>query len=149
MLPLILPPFKERFPGIDVEVTSGPGNRLIEGLRNGDTDFVFLPQWSKDKDIAQVKMTDEELVLVCARGYLPDECILDREKHIVNWRKAARLPFITLEKGHALRASVDVLAKMRASSWIFSWNPTATCSPAVWPQRGWGWRWFRRSPWSW
>ena len=45
------------------------------------------------------KMTDEELVLVCARGYLPDECILDREKHIVNWRKAARLPFITLEKG--------------------------------------------------
>lgn len=149
MLPLILPPFKERFPGIDVEVTSGPGNRLIEGLRNGDTDFVFLPQWSKDKDIAQVKMTDEELVLVCARGYLPDECILDREKHIVNWRKAARLPFITLEKGHALRASVDVRQKMRASSWIFSWNPTATCSPAVWPQRGWGWRWFRRSPWSW
>ncbi len=111
MLPLILPPFKERFPGIDVEVTSGPGNRLIEGLRNGDTDFVFLPQWTKDKDIAQVKMTDEELVLVCARDYLPNDCILDREKHIVNWRKAARLPFITLEKGHALRASVDVLAK--------------------------------------
>ena len=56
-------------------------------------------------------MTDEELVLVCARDYLPNDCILDREKHIVNWRKAARLPFITLEKGHALRASVDVLAK--------------------------------------
>lgn len=111
MLPLILPPFKERYPGIDVEVISGPGNRLIESLRNGDTDFVFLPQWAKDKDIAQVKMTDEELVLVSARGYLKDEHILDREKHIVNWRKASRLPFITLEKGHALRASVDVLAK--------------------------------------
>lgn len=111
MLPLILPPFKEKYPGIDVEVISGPGNRLIESLHNGDTDFVFLPQWSKDKDIAQVKLTDEELVLVCARGYLEDEYILDQEKHIVNWRKASRLPFITLKKGHALRASVDVLAK--------------------------------------
>lgn len=111
MLPLILPPFKERYPGIDVTVSSGPGNRLVESLRSGDTDFVFLPQWTKEKDIAQVKMTDEELVLVCARDYLKDEHILDRERHIVNWRKASRLPFITLEKGHALRASVDVLAK--------------------------------------
>ena len=111
MLPLILPPFKEKYPGIDVEVTSGPGNRLIEDLRNGDIDFVFLPQWAKEKDIAQVKVTEEELVLVTAKGYLDEEYILNMDKRIVNWKKAAQLPFITLEKGHALRASVDVLAK--------------------------------------
>lgn len=109
MLPLILAPFKERYPGIDVEVISGPGNRLIESLRAGDVDFVMLPTWNRQKDIGQVKLAKEELVLVAAKGYLKDEQIWDREKRIVNWREAAKLPIITLNKGHALRSSVDVL----------------------------------------
>ncbi|MFR5601378.1 MAG: LysR family transcriptional regulator [Lachnospiraceae bacterium] len=111
MLPLLLPAFRERYPGIEVEVASGPGNRLIESLRKGEVDFVFLPVWEKQKDIAQVKIADEELVLAAAKGYLDDACILDREKRIVNWRKVTGKPLITLKKGHALRASVDVLYK--------------------------------------
>lgn len=109
MLPLILAPFKERYPGIDVEVVSGPGNRLVESLRAGDVDFVMLPTWNRQKDISQVKIAEEELVLVAAKGYLKDEHIQDRQKRIVNWREAAKLPIITLNKGHALRSSVDVL----------------------------------------
>lgn len=49
MLPLILPPFKKRFPGIDVIVVSGPGNQLVDKLRSGDVDFVMLPAWAKQK----------------------------------------------------------------------------------------------------
>lgn len=111
MLPLILPSFKERFPGIEVEVISGPGNHLTEALRKGDVDFVFLPVWEKDKDIAQFKIADEELVLVTAKGYLDDSFLLDRPARIVDWKRVAELPFITLKKGHALRKSVDVLFK--------------------------------------
>ena len=109
MLPLILAPFKKRYPGIQVQVVSGPGNRLTEMLRGGDVDFVMLPNWTKEKDIAQEEVAVEELVLVAAKGYLKEDHLLDRERKIVNWRKAAGLPLITLNKGHALRACVDVL----------------------------------------
>lgn len=109
MLPLILAPFKARYPGIDVEVISGPGNRLIESLRRGDVDFVMLPTWIEQKDIGEVKISEEELVLVAARGYLKEEHFLNKEERIVNWREVTKLPVITLKKGHALRSSVDVL----------------------------------------
>ncbi|MCD8220781.1 MAG: LysR family transcriptional regulator [Clostridiales bacterium] len=109
ILPLILAPFKECYPGIDVEVVNGSGSRLIENLRAGDVDFVFLPNWTPIKDIANEDIAEEELVLVAAEGYLPDACFLSRENHIINWREVSKLPIITLKKGHALRKSVDVL----------------------------------------
>lgn len=109
MLPLILGTLKEQYPGIDVEVTSGPGNRLMEHLRAGDVDFVILPTWTKQKDIGQIKIAEEELVVVAAKGYLKEEHLLDQEKRIVRWQEVAKLPIITLKKGHALRSSVEVL----------------------------------------
>ena len=81
MLPLLLAPFKGKYPGIDVEVITGPGNKLTEGLRAGETDFVFLPTWMPQKDIVQEKLCQEELVLVAAKGYLSPECLLDRNFH--------------------------------------------------------------------
>ena len=109
MLPLILAPLKTKYPGIDVEVFTGPGNRLTEGLKAGEMDFVFLPTWVPQKGIIQEEICQEELVLVTAKDYLPLECILDSEKKIIRWKEIAKLPFITLKKGHALRASVEVL----------------------------------------
>ncbi|MCD8371665.1 MAG: LysR family transcriptional regulator [Clostridiales bacterium] len=109
MLPLILAPFKQRYPGIDVKVISGSGNSLRENLRAGEVDFVLLPTWSKYKDISQVTISREELVVVAAKGYLQEEHVKDRERKIVDWRQLSKLPIITLYKGHALRSSVDVL----------------------------------------
>ena len=109
MLPLILKPLKDRYPGIDVEVSTGPGNHLIADLKAGNVDFVFLPYWNPIKDIVQVQIVEEELILVAAKGYLPEDCFFDREKKIINWQETAKLPLITLKKGHALRSSVDVL----------------------------------------
>ena len=92
-----------------MEVITGPGNRLTEGLRAGETDFVFLPTWVPQKDIVQEEICQEELVLVAAKGYLPPECMLDQEKKVINWKKVVKFPVITLKKGHALRSSVEVL----------------------------------------
>ena len=90
-------------------MSTGPGNHLITDLKAGNVDFVFLPHWNPLKDIVQVQIVEEELILVAAKGYLPEDCFLDREKKIINWRETAKLPLITLKKGHALRSSVDVL----------------------------------------
>ena len=94
MLPLILKPLKDRYPGIDVEVSTGPGNHLIVDLKAGNVDFVFLPYWNPIKDVVQVQIAEEELILVAAKGYLSEDCFLDREKKIINWREAAKLPVI-------------------------------------------------------
>lgn len=134
MLPIILPPFKAMYPGVEVEVMSGPGIRLMDSLRAGDVDFMFLPQWTKEKGIGQVKVAEEELVLVAARGYLEDRHFLDRERRIVNWREAAKLPLITLNKGHALRSSVDVLFKnagLRPNIFLESHSNMLSCQLAA------------------
>lgn len=109
MLPMVLKPFKERYPGIDVELVTQPGNILIQNLREGNVDFAILPSWVPQKDIRQIKIADEELLLVGAKGYLQEDQLLDAKRKIVNWKAVAKLPLITLKKGHALRSSVDVL----------------------------------------
>ena len=109
MLPALLPVFHEKYPGVRIETNNAPGVRLLDFLAAGDVDFVFLPYWTPLKDIVQVEVSQEELVLVAAKEYLNESCFLDRGKKIINWKEAAKLPLITLKKGHALRSSVDVL----------------------------------------
>lgn len=109
MLPQILAPFQARYPGIRVEVETGSGEQLVGSLRGGRVDVVFLPAWQEYRDIRGEKVSEEELVLVAAKGYLKEEYLLDRERRIVDWRKAAELPLITLQRSHALRARVDLL----------------------------------------
>lgn len=109
MLPLIMAPLKEQYPGIEVEVSNGSGSQLMEKLRTGAVDFVFLPACKTEKDAVRETVAQEELLLVAAKGYLPAECILDGDRKVVDWPKAAGLPLITLKKGHALRSCVDEL----------------------------------------
>ena len=111
MLPLLLPVFQKEYPGVRIETVNGSGERLTEALMTGDVDFVFMPVWNTRKGIGQYKVSDEELVLVAAKGYLKDEDLLDRERRIFNWKRISHLPLITLEKGHVLRNCVDTLMK--------------------------------------
>ena len=87
MLPLILPEFQKRYPGIRVETMTGSGKRLMEALLAGDADFILLPVWKKHRGVAQRRISEEELVLAAARGYLKEEDLLDRERKIFNWAR--------------------------------------------------------------
>ena len=107
MLPLLLAPLHERYPGITVEVVNGSGSSLTGSLQRGEVDFVFLPSWRSQKGIARRKICEEELVLVTAKGYLKPEEIL--EAGVVDWQKVMDRPLLTLKRGHALREFVDLL----------------------------------------
>ena len=48
--------------------------------------------------MVQVQIVEEELILVAAKGYLSEDCFLDREKKIIDWRETSKLPLITLKK---------------------------------------------------
>lgn len=111
MLPLILPEFKKRYPGIEVEVMSAAGNQLTEALRRGNIDFCFLPMWEEQKDLSQLKIVDEELFLVAAETFLDDSWMLDKKERIFDWNRISELPMVMLKKGHVSRKCVDVLLK--------------------------------------
>ena len=59
----------------------------MEALLAGDADFILLPVWKKHRGVAQRRISEEELVLAAARGYLKEEDLLDRE-----WNKKKLLP---------------------------------------------------------
>ena len=134
MLPLLLPAFQKKYPRVQIETMNGPGDRLTEALISGDVDFVFMPMWNPRKGIGQYKVSDEELLLVAAKGYLKDEDLLDKEKRIFNWKSISRLPFITLEKGHVLRHCVDTLLKgtgTTANTFLASHSNMLSCRLAA------------------
>lgn len=83
----------------------------MEALLAGDADFILLPVWKKHRGVAQRRISEEELVLASARGYLKEEDLLDRERKIFNWARIEKYPLITLKEGHVLRDSVDTLLR--------------------------------------
>lgn len=72
---------------------------------------MFLPGWEKRKGIVSHPISQEELILVAKKGYIPDECLLDPKKRIFNWNHISDFPLFTLKKGHALRSSLDLLCE--------------------------------------
>lgn len=111
MLPVLLPVFHEKYPGIRIETNNAPGVRLLDFLAAGDVDFVFLPGWEKRKGIVSHPISREELILVAKKGYIPDECLLNPKMRIFNWDHISDFPLFTLKKGHALRSSLDLLCE--------------------------------------
>lgn len=134
MLPLLLPVFNREYPGVRIETVNGSGDRLMEALMAGDVDFVFMPMWNSRRGIGQYKVSEEELILVAARGYLKNEDFLDRERHIFNWKSIGHLPLITLAKGHVLRQCVDTLLEgtgVKANLFLESHSNMLSCRLAA------------------
>ena len=111
MLPVLLPAFQEKYPGIRIETENGSAEQLVRALREGDVDFVFLPMWEKHRGISHQKIAEEELILVARKGYLPEDALTNPEKRIFNRERLGDFPLLTLHRGHALRSRIDLLMK--------------------------------------
>ncbi len=104
MLPRLAPRFAKLYPGIELSVSSGSGQSLLEELRKGDTDLVFL---SDGMDFAQQGLRSEllyteEMVLAVRRGILPDD-----GARAIRRDALAELPLFLLPQGHGSRAFCD------------------------------------------
>lgn len=107
MLPEIFPPFKEKFPDIDVQVFTANSKTLIALLKKGHVDFVFSPYGVEDVNIQSELIYKEELLLVASEGILtPDHCIATCLA-TVDLKKVKDFPFILLKNGHSIRESID------------------------------------------
>jgi len=104
MLPRLAPRFTELYPSIELQASSGSGQKLLEALRKGDTDFVFL---SDGMDYAQHGLESEllyteEMVLAIRKELLPEG--VDR---VIPPEMLKTLPFYLMAQGHSSRAFCD------------------------------------------
>lgn len=113
MMPRLLPAFAERYPGIEVEVYTDSGKRIMEALRTGRVDLVLLPlQWSKEEAGVSECLYREELVLAARKGSIPKEMLSPSGKTLTK-KALSELPFFLLFPEHAMRAFCDSYFKGR------------------------------------
>lgn len=107
MLPLILPEFRNRYPGIEVHVTTDSGESLQELLEKGRIDFMILPYYIKDAQFETHKIYEEKLLLIAEKGKIPEEALMDGEH--ADLKKLEKEQFLLLNSEHVSRKAVDLL----------------------------------------
>lgn len=109
VLPLILPKFKEEYPGIDIHVIEDDSNYLEECLLSGKVDLVLTSLPSTDKRITCELLYEEKIMLACKKGYLNSKHLLDMNSNIVNLNSLKDVDFILTKKNHRIRKLTEHL----------------------------------------
>lgn len=109
VLPLILPKFKEEYPGIDIHVIEGDSNYLEECLLSGKVDLVLTSLPSTDKRITCELLYEEKIMLACKKGYLNSKHLLDMNSNIVNLNSLKDVDFVLTKKNHRIRKLTEHL----------------------------------------
>jgi DNA-binding transcriptional LysR family regulator len=110
MLPHILPAFHQEYPGIELVLLEGNGQQLEYYLLNGKVDVAITipPLGDKcDRRIAHELICREKIRLVCKKGYLSREYVVNGTEDVIDISKLGDIDFILTKKGHTIRACVD------------------------------------------
>lgn len=103
VIPRLLGPFCQRYPGIDISLTVTNHERLLENLSNNRDDLYVISQPPDDLDIAIHPFLENPLVVIAWRDHP-----LAKERHIPS-KRLAEEPFIMREPGSGTRQSVQRL----------------------------------------
>ncbi|WP_042273395.1 LysR family transcriptional regulator [[Clostridium] dakarense] len=106
ILPLILPKFMEKYPGIEIKIVEGDDN-LENYLIEGKVDLVFTSLPTTDKRINQELLYKERIMLSCKKGYLDDSYLLDGNSNVIDINKLNDINLILTKKGHRIRNFMD------------------------------------------
>ncbi len=106
ILPLILPNFMKRYPGIEIKIVEGDDN-LESYLIEGKVDLVFTSFPTTDKRITQELLYRERIMLACKKGYLDNSYFLDNAHNIIDISKLNDINLILTKKGHRIRNFMD------------------------------------------
>jgi LysR family hydrogen peroxide-inducible transcriptional activator len=95
LMPLILKPLKQAYPGLTVELWEDQTRSLIDGLRNHRLDAALLATAPDSPEITEIALFDEPLVAA-----LPAEHRLARSKSVAE--SALTTELLVLADGHCL-----------------------------------------------
>jgi LysR family transcriptional regulator, low CO2-responsive transcriptional regulator len=103
VIPRILGPFCQRYPGIDISLTVTNHQRLLDSLSSNSHDLYILSQPPEDIDVTVIPFLENPLVVLAARSHP-----LAKEKNITLERLAEET-FIMREPGSGTRKAVQQL----------------------------------------
>ena len=105
MIPKILPRFKEKYPGIKVEIFTESGKILRQKLHEGRIDLLILPDDGKEipPSICTRVIYTEELLLAAKKGFIMNS---DNRKFIQP-EDIKDMPFFMQFKEHTTRSFCD------------------------------------------
>lgn len=103
VIPRLLGPFCQRYPGIDVSLTVNNHERVIENLVDNRDDLYILSQPPEDLDVSIHPFLENPLVVLAWRNHP-----LANEKNI-SLKRLAEEPFIMREPGSGTRKAVQRL----------------------------------------
>jgi len=103
VIPRLLGPFCQKYPGIDVSITVTNHERLIGGIADNCHDLYILSQPPEDLDVSIHPFLENPLVVVAHRSNP-----LVKEKNIP-LKRLAQEPFIMREPGSGTRKAVQQL----------------------------------------
>ena len=107
LLPDLLKRFRERYPGVRIEVRTGNGLTRLDWLRNFEVDVLIAAFDPVPHDIEFKPFRRSEFVVVT-----PEDHPL-AEHNSVNLQSVLRYPLIAPVSGHHARQAMDMLLRMR------------------------------------
>jgi DNA-binding transcriptional LysR family regulator len=109
LLPLLLRRYRERFPNVDLSVTTGISARIVERVVANEADIGVVTGYRETKGLREIPMGAYETVVVAH----PDDPLArnfrHREKNGVRVEDLADAPLILMQEGTNLRAYADSL----------------------------------------
>lgn len=109
VLPLILPKFKEKYPGIEICVVEGDSNLLESSLISGKVDLVLTSFPSADNKITCEVLYEEKIRLACKKGYLESKNLHTNSSNIITLDELKDINFILTKKSHRIRRLADAI----------------------------------------
>lgn len=107
MLPPLIKRFRERYPEVDIQIVEENTDLLLEHLKKGHLDLIFIPERKQDEELSYEKIYEEELFLAVGNGVLDRTKCLDGYSDVIDWEKIQDLPFVVLKQGHGSRKTCE------------------------------------------
>ncbi|WP_313757002.1 LysR family transcriptional regulator [Tissierella sp.] len=107
MLPLMLPKFLEKYPGIEVKVTEARTSVLIDNVIKGQTDFVLIPSPMDKTNLETEFIYEEQIVLVGKEDIIRRSGCTINPNNEIDITTIGNLPLLILKKGHGIRMTVE------------------------------------------
>ena len=105
MLPRLIPAFSAKYPGMDLITSTGTGKELLEKLKTGIIDIVFLATVDKEWliDFQCQELYQEELVVCAKKGLLSAKHLLKGTTHTFNLQYIKDFSLYVESRDHVLR----------------------------------------------
>ena len=113
VLPYIIPKFKAKYPGVQLETMEKNSDILKESIKTGKADFALIPMTrginslEADKELEGEILGMEELYLVAHKSLLADVTV--KPGGVVDIESIKEKPFVMLRKNRGVRKAVDAM----------------------------------------